>query len=75
MMNSQTKESLILGQKYAFATASLILGILSFVNLLGPRNRFWRLFSVGSRFAQPLSRYLRNIAYGPKLVWCLEPSS
>ncbi len=30
-----TKESLILGQKYAFATASLILGICSFVNLLG----------------------------------------
>jgi hypothetical protein len=35
MVNDQTKESLILGQKYAFATASLILGILSFVNLLG----------------------------------------
>lgn len=35
MLNSQTKEPLILGQKYAFATASLILGILSFVNLLG----------------------------------------
>lgn len=30
-----TKESSILGQKYAFATASLILGICSFVNLLG----------------------------------------
>ena len=35
MMNNQTRESLILGQKYAFATASLILGICSFVNLLG----------------------------------------
>ena len=35
MVNDQTKESLILGQKYAFATASLILGIVSFVNLLG----------------------------------------
>ena len=35
MMENQTKESLILGQKYAFATASLILGIFSFVNLLG----------------------------------------
>ena len=34
-MSAQTKESLILGQKYAFATASLILGIVSFVNLLG----------------------------------------
>jgi len=32
---AQTNESLILGQKYAFATASLILGIFSFVNLLG----------------------------------------
>ena len=30
-----TKESLILGQKYAFATASLVLGIFCFVNLLG----------------------------------------
>ena len=29
------KESWVLGQKYAFATASLILGICSFVNLLG----------------------------------------
>ena len=34
-MSAQTKESLILGQKYAFATASLILGIVSYVNLLG----------------------------------------
>ena len=34
-MNNQTKESLILGQKYAFATVSLILGICSFINLLG----------------------------------------
>jgi len=35
MQENQTRESLILGQKYAFATASLILGICSFVNLLG----------------------------------------
>ena len=35
MLENQTKEPLILGQKYAFATASLILGIFSFVNLLG----------------------------------------
>jgi hypothetical protein len=35
MSENQTRESLILGQKYAFATASLILGICSFVNLLG----------------------------------------
>jgi len=35
MSENQTKESLILGQKYAFATASLLLGIFSFVNLLG----------------------------------------
>lgn len=34
-MNSDTKDSLILGQKYAFATASLIMGIGCFVNLLG----------------------------------------
>lgn len=35
MLENQTRDSLILGQKYAFATVSLILGILSFVNLLG----------------------------------------
>ena len=35
MSENQTRDSLILGQKYAFATASLILGICSFVNLLG----------------------------------------
>ncbi len=35
MNNIETKESLILGQKYAFATASLILGVSCFVNLLG----------------------------------------
>ena len=35
MNNIEIKESLILGQKYAFATASLILGISCFVNLLG----------------------------------------
>lgn len=35
MIDTQAKDSLILGQKYAFATVSLILGICSFVNLLG----------------------------------------
>ena len=35
MVENRTKESLILGQKYAFATVSLVLGIVSFVNLLG----------------------------------------
>ena len=35
MSENQTRNSLILGQKYAFATASLLLGIFSFVNLLG----------------------------------------
>lgn len=35
MVENQTRESLIVGQKYAFATASLILGIFSFINLLG----------------------------------------
>lgn len=35
MVENQTRGSLILGQKYAFATVSLILGIFSFVNLLG----------------------------------------
>jgi hypothetical protein len=35
MTDIETKQSLILGQKYAFATASLILGICCFVNLLG----------------------------------------
>lgn len=35
MSENQTRDSLILGQKYAFATVSLILGIFSFVNLLG----------------------------------------
>jgi hypothetical protein len=31
----EIKDSAILGQKYAFATASLIMGICCFVNLLG----------------------------------------
>lgn len=31
----QQKEYIVLGQKYAFATISLILGIACFVNLLG----------------------------------------
>ena len=35
MNELETKKSLILGQKYAFATASLVLGIFCFVNLLG----------------------------------------
>ncbi len=35
MNDNDTRGSLILGQKYAFATASLILGISCFVNLLG----------------------------------------
>lgn len=35
MTDIQHKESLVLGQKYAFATISLILGITCFVNLLG----------------------------------------
>ena len=35
MNDIQVKHSSVLGQKYAFATASLILGIFCFVNLLG----------------------------------------
>ncbi len=35
MSEIEIKNSAILGQKYAFATASLILGIFCFVNLLG----------------------------------------
>lgn len=35
MIESETKDSLILGQKYAYATVALILGISCFVNLLG----------------------------------------
>ena len=35
MNETETKDSLILGQKYAYATVSLILGILCFVNLAG----------------------------------------
>ena len=35
MSEIEVKKSTILGQKYAFATISLILGIFCFVNLLG----------------------------------------
>lgn len=35
MNENETKNSLILGQKYAYATVSLILGISCFVSLLG----------------------------------------
>ena len=35
MDNTSTQQSLVLGQKYAFATASLIMGLACFVNLLG----------------------------------------
>lgn len=35
MSEIEIKSATILGQKYAFATASLILGIFCFVNLLG----------------------------------------
>lgn len=35
MKEIEPNESLILGQKYAFATISLVLGIFCFVNLFG----------------------------------------
>ena len=35
MDNTSTQQSLVLGQKYAFATVSLIMGVSCFVNLLG----------------------------------------
>lgn len=35
MSESEVKNSSILGQKYAFATVSLVLGIFCFINLLG----------------------------------------
>lgn len=35
MANTDIQQSIILGQKYAFATASLIMGIACFVSLLG----------------------------------------
>lgn len=33
--NTDTKTSVVLGQKYAYATISLILGISCFINLVG----------------------------------------
>ena len=35
MSEIENKQALILGQKYAFATVSLVLGIFCFINLLG----------------------------------------
>ncbi len=35
MSETEIKNATVLGQKYAFATVSLILGIFCFVNLLG----------------------------------------
>ena len=35
MSETEIKNSTILGQKYAFATVSLILGVFCFINLLG----------------------------------------
>ena len=35
MANTDIQQSIVLGQKYAFATASLIMGIACFVSLLG----------------------------------------
>ncbi len=35
MSEIENKRALVFGQKYAFATASLVLGIFCFVNLLG----------------------------------------
>jgi hypothetical protein len=34
-MNNETQNYTVLGQKYAYATVSLVLGIFCFVNLLG----------------------------------------
>lgn len=34
-MNSETQDYIVLGQKYAYATVSLVLGISCFVNILG----------------------------------------
>jgi len=34
-MNNETQDYIVLGQKYAYATVSLILGISCFVSLLG----------------------------------------
>lgn len=35
MNEVETKQALVIGQKYAFAAASLVLGIFCFINLLG----------------------------------------
>ena len=35
MNNPETNQHVILGQKYAYATASLLLGISCFVSLIG----------------------------------------
>ena len=34
-LNQDVRNSLVLGQKYAFATVALVLAITSFINLLG----------------------------------------
>jgi hypothetical protein len=47
MKETETKESLILGQKYAFATASLVLGIFCLSIFWDWKNRLWQLSSAG----------------------------
>ncbi len=56
MNELKTKESLILGQKYAFAVVSLVLGIFCFVNLLGLEKPIALANSTGNRDEQTFLR-------------------
>jgi len=56
--DNQSNEQAVLGQKYAFATASLLLGIASFISLLGLEKGILALKS------QPLPSLARRRAWG-----------
>ncbi len=44
---NQNNAAIVLGQKYAFATVSLVLALSCFVSLVGMEKSFWRSSSPG----------------------------
>ncbi len=63
--DQQLNEQAVHGQKYAFATASLLLGIASFISLLGVEKGILAiLFGILALRAQPLPALAKRRAWG-----------
>ena len=72
-INTESQASIILGQKYAYATISLILALACFINLAGLEKALLAVIFGWMALKSIPSPALRRDECGPRPVSCWEP--